>query len=195
MDFEQLRDSQSVEDDELTKEEKFSLGKSMGSILVSALLAVIIFFIVTIFYKPTLTSGSSMEPTLFDGDRAIASVFHYKPTHGDVVVIKDKHEDGKYIVKRIIGLEGDLINIDFTTGEVTRNGHTLVEQYVMEPTVTRGDIVFPILVPEGTAFVMGDNRNHSTDSRTSYTGMVPVENIEGKIVFRFFPGEKFGMVK
>ncbi|MEG1943692.1 MAG: signal peptidase I, partial [Angelakisella sp.] len=145
--------------------------------------------------KPVQTSGNSMSPTLKDGDRAIASLLNYTPAYGDVVIIKDLHKENKYIVKRIIGLAEDIINIDFSTGEVTRNGEIIDEPYLTEPTTMRGDIVFPLIVPQYHAFVMGDNRNNSTDSRTSYTGMIPMENIKGKVLLRFYPPQNFGKVK
>ncbi|MEG0853779.1 MAG: signal peptidase I, partial [Angelakisella sp.] len=156
---------------------------------------VCIFSLIAMYFKPTLTHGYSMKPTLTEGDRAIAMVRRYTPAYGDVVIIRDLHKADKFLVKRIIGLSGDLIDIDFSTGVVTRNGVVIEEPYIPEPTTTPGDVTFPLAVPEGHAFVMGDNRNHSTDSRTTYTGTIPVENIEGKVLFRFHPIEKFGVIK
>lgn len=173
----------------------FSLRAGLCSIAAVVVLAVVCLLLLTCFYRPTLTQGHSMEPTLAEGDKGFAWVYHYAPTRGDVVVIKDVHEDNKYIVKRVIGLAGDLIDIDFWTGAVTRNGELLEEPYVTEPSVTPGDLWYPVTVPQGHVFVMGDNRNHSTDSRTTYTGMIAEENIEGKMVFRFFPFDKLGKIE
>ncbi|MEG1686456.1 MAG: signal peptidase I [Angelakisella sp.] len=192
MSCEELCDSQTTQTDQLSAAERFSLKRSILGMVASVVLAILLFFAVTTFFRPTLTQGHSMAPTLADGDCAIAAVFDYHPAHGDIVVIHDSHQQGKYIVKRIIGLAGDTIHIDFTTGAVTRNGVLLDEPYLPEPTTTPGDLLFPVVVPQGHVFVMGDNRNHSTDSRTSYTGMIAQENIEGKVIFRFYPLDKIG---
>ncbi len=179
----------------LTKEEKTVLLRNVIVVCLSSLLMVCGFFLLSIFYKPTLTSGNSMEPTLYNGDRALVMLHNYAPKLGDIVVINDVHAADKYIVKRIIGLEGDVIDINFDTGEVTRNGVLLYEDYITEPTTTSGDVSFPITVPQGSAFVLGDNRNNSTDSRTTYTGMILTENILGEICFRFYPFDRIGFVE
>ena len=195
MDFEEIQEQNSIDDNTLSEDERFSLKKSIFSIITSGVLAVAIFLFVTVFYKPTLTHGHSMEPTLSDGDRAIAAVWNYKPANGDIVVIKDIHKANKYLVKRIISIAGDTIDIDFSTGEVFRNGELLVEPYILEKTTAAGDVRFPVTIPEGCVFVMGDNRNQSTDSRTTYTGMISEKNIEGKVIYRFYPLEKMGKVE
>lgn len=164
-------------------------------LLGSALLAVALVLVLTLFYRPAYTRGPSMEPTLADGDWSIAWIYDYTPARGDVVIIRDMHTADKYIVKRIIGLPGDLIDIDFATGEVFRNGRVLTEPYATEPTLTAGDIRFPLSVPQDHVFVMGDNRNHSTDSRTSYTGMIAGENIEGRVLCRVYPLPKLGLIE
>lgn len=173
----------------------FSLKRSLCSILFSVLFAFFVFVFISAFLKPTVIHGFSMEPTLTHGDRAIAKVQGYQPAYGDIVVIKDLHIDNKFIVKRIIGMPGDTIDINFTTGDLSRNGVLVDEPYILEPTTTPGDVLFPLTVPPGQVFVLGDNRNHSTDSRTTYTGTIPVENIEGKLLFRFYPPESMGNIE
>lgn len=93
-------------------------------------------------------------------------------------------------IKRIIGLEGDHIKIE--NGNVYRNGEKLQENYLKENIVTEGKVYSDIVVPEGYVFVMGDNREHSTDSRDF--GCVPIEKIESRVAFRFWPFNKFGKI-
>lgn len=161
----------------------------------SSALAVLLLIVVTFFYRPAITRGGSMSPTLNDGDISIASVYRYTPERGDVVIIPNTHAEGRYIVKRIIGLAGDHIDINYDTGKVVRNGRVLDEAFATEPILVQGDIKLPLTVPESKVFVLGDNRNHSTDSRTSYTGMIDSDIIEGKVVLCIFPFERFGRIE
>ena len=93
-------------------------------------------------------------------------------------------------IKRVIGVAGDHIKIE--NGKVYRNGQELNETYLSEGTTTEGKTFSDIVVPEGYVFAMGDNRNHSTDCRDF--GCIPVEKIESKVAFRFWPLNKFGMI-
>lgn len=195
MDFVEPQKNADGQQGKAVHDDSFSLKTSLRSVLLSVAIAFFVFVLISIFLKPTVIHGYSMAPTLTHGDRAIAMVYGYKPSYGDVIIIKDQHVDNKYIVKRIIGLPRDTINIDFATGEVVRNGALLEEPYLYEPTTMPGDVLFPLTVPEGHVFVMGDNRNNSTDSRTTYTGMIPIENIEGKLLFRLYPFENLGEIK
>ena len=98
------------------------------------------------------------------------------------------------IVKRVIATKGDTVDIDFSTGTVSVNGEVLEESYIAEPTTTQYDITFPQTVPEGCIFVMGDNRNHSTDSRYGQLGMVDTRYVIGKVLMRIFPFREIGTV-
>lgn len=160
-------------------------------LLVALLLAGVFMF----FVRASLVRGSSMEPTLWDGDCILVQMMGYKePLPGDIVAIKAKDRAGKHLVKRIIATGGDTVQIDFEAGAVFVNGQRLEEPYVQEATHLSGDIAFPVTVPEGCCFVLGDNRNHSQDSRSSVLGFVPREDIEGKVFFRFAPLERFGAI-
>lgn len=169
------------------KEELFDW---VESIVISVVVVVLIF---TFLLRPVTVIGHSMEPTLHGDDRLIVMSINYTPTLGDIVVL-DSDGLGKPLVKRILGVPGDTIDIDFDAHLVYVNGTALEEEYINEPTTEQGDVEFPVVVPEGHVFVMGDNRNHSTDSRWSDVGMVPRDKLVGKAVFRIFPFSKLGFV-
>ena len=137
--------------------------------------------------------GTSMYPTLEDHNIMLTSNWGYHPARGDIVVLnKESFWNGLPIVKRIIAVGGDEVDIDFEAGEVTVNGETLYEPYIAEPTFKREDMEFPQTVPEGCVFVMGDNRNWSTDSRNSALGMVDERYILGHVLTIAYPFDKIG---
>ena len=139
--------------------------------------------------------GSSMVPTLHNGDRLIVWGAGYTPERGDVVIVDGDTVYGKPLVKRVIAKGSDTISIDYATGEVVVNGQLLDEPYLAEPTRLGYDIEFPYTVPEGTLFVMGDNRNASLDSRSSQIGCIPETDILGKVLVCFLPLEDMGVVE
>ena len=163
----------------------------------SLLTALIICVCVFIFCIRTIdVSGSSMNPTLYNGDKMLVSHLFYSPRAGDVVVFKsDTYDPNKALVKRIIATEGQEINIDFSTGTVYINGEPIQEDYIAELTTTKLDFIGPKTVPEGCVFVMGDNRNASTDSRRSEIGMVDERTILGRVYAVLFPLSELGLVR
>lgn len=125
-------------------------------------------------------SGHSMDDTLHDGQHFFART-NEEIVSGDIVVCNSEGL-GKDIIKRVIAVGGETIDIDFKKHTVTVNGSLLEEPYIKEPTAEdEGGFKYPITVPEGHYFVMGDNRNHSTDSRDARVGFVSSEDIIGKI--------------
>ncbi len=146
--------------------------------------------VVTFAGRLMMVDGSSMNPTLLDGERLITTPLHGKLKRGDIVVIR--RQDGHPIIKRIIGVPGDEVHIDFDRHLVYVNGELLEEPYIKEPTESSFDVEFPVTVPEGCYFVMGDNRNKSDDSRHSTIGMIDRRNIFGKAVLRIWPLDSFG---
>lgn len=133
--------------------------------------------------------GNSMLNTLQNGDKVIMSGLFYQPKYGDIVVLKTEAFGQTPIVKRVIATEGQTINIDFSSGEVTIDDHVILEDYIREPTTAQLDFVGPITIPPGFIFVMGDNRNESTDSRSSLVGLVDTREILGKVLFIAIPGK------
>jgi len=154
--------------------------------LVIALVICVIIF--AFFIRVIDVVGTSMNPTLNNSDKMLVSGLFYKPSVGDVVVFKkDEYDPDKALVKRVIAVEGQEINIDFDKGIVYINGQPIVEDYILEPTVNKLDFIGPKTVPEGCVFVMGDNRNASIDSRKTEIGMVDNRLILGKAYFVIYP--------
>ena len=157
--------------------------------LVCSVLAVVMLF--TFVIRMIGVDGHSMVPTLQDGDRLLVlnSMLYHDYQYGDIVILKKNEVFGeKPIVKRIIATEGQSVDIDFSTGSVYVDDVLLKEDYINELTFTEEGTEFPLTVPEGSIFVMGDNRNHSNDSRDSRLGTVDTRYVIGKAVFLAFPG-------
>lgn len=144
-----------------------------------------VFLIFTFFFRFAEVSGHSMQPNLSDGDRIIVSDLFYKPHYGDVIVVNRSAGEESSLIKRVIALPGDEINIDFETHLITVNNRVITEKYRVNSAISRkGDVDFPVKVPENCVFVLGDNRNNSLDSRFSAVGFIDYDSIEGRVVFR-----------
>lgn len=156
--------------------------------LVCSVLAVVVLF--TFVIRLIGVDGHSMVPTLQDGDRLLVlnSMLYDDYQYGDIVVLRKEAFLEEPIVKRVIATEGQTVDIDFSTGSVYVDGTLLKEDYINELTFTEEGTEFPLTVPEGSIFVMGDNRNHSNDSRDSRLGTVDTRYVIGKVVFLAFPG-------
>lgn len=140
--------------------------------------------------------GPSMFPTLHDGDKlTLLSNFLYEPQVGDIVVARVPSFSEDPIVKRVIANEGQTIDINFETGEVFVDGQLLDEPYINDPTTRAEGMQFPLTVPEGCIFVMGDNRLHSTDSRHPDIGCFDRRYVLGKALQIVLPFERFGGVE
>ena len=156
------------------------------TVSAAAAAVVILFFIFTFFLRGVGVSGASMEPTLKDGDLlAVASLSDVD--RGDVVIITQPNEMDKPLVKRVIAKGGQTVNIDYLTGVITVDDTVIEEPYIAEPTSAQGDVVFPLTVPQGSLFVLGDNRNNSMDSRFSVIGCIDDDYILGVVKLRVFP--------
>jgi signal peptidase I len=138
--------------------------------------------------------GTSMVPTLQDNDKMIVSNILYTPKQGDIIVFKKTEFKDEALVKRVIATAGQTVDIDFNRGIVYVDGTALDEPYIAELTTNQIDFVGPQTVPEGCVFVMGDNRNKSTDSRDSRIGMVDTRLVIGKVYLTVFPFSNFGSV-
>ncbi len=138
--------------------------------------------------------GSSMEHTFSDGDRVVISNLFYEPKQGDVVVLRKLSFMEEPIIKRVIAVAGQTVDIDFEEGIVYVDDKPLDEPYIAEPTLSPIDFDGKIIVPENCVFVMGDNRNYSKDSRDSTIGCVDERYVMGKVLLRLLPFEKFGTI-
>ena len=154
--------------------------------LVCSVLAVVLLF--TFVIRLIGVDGHSMVPTLQDGDRLLVlnAMLDNDYEYGDIVVLRKDTFLEEPIVKRVIATEGQTVDIDFVSGAVYVDGELLEEDYINEPTYVEEGTEFPLTVPEGSIFVMGDNRNHS--SRSSDLGTVDTRYVIGKAVFLLFPG-------
>ncbi len=179
---------------------KFKEKKSVGNEVLEWLesIAISIFIVILVFtfvFRIVIVEGSSMFPTLEDGQRLVIAHLFYTPDQGDIVVVNSTGLN-KTIIKRVIATEGQTVDIDFDKHTVTVDGKVLDEPYIYEPTARNdGGNTYPLVVPKDTIFVMGDNRNNSTDSRNLLVGCIPLDDVLGKAVFRIYPFDRFGRVK
>lgn len=158
----------------------------------SVLPALVIVVVVNLFLaQATRVEGQSMEPNLHNNERLIIEKITYRlrePQQGDIVVIRPPRHAGVPLIKRVIGLPGQIVEIKLD--QVYVNGVPLVEAYLEQPTL--GNMPAR-LVPEGHVLVLGDNRRASNDSRTF--GMVPYEDVIGRAWLRYWPPDQFGLIE
>ena len=166
----------------------------IASILVSAFVLLMVLF--SFFFRVVGVIGSSMENTLHQNDWLITTQREAYKT-GDIIIITQPNYFNEPLIKRVIASGGQTVNIDYTTSTVYVDGIKLDEPYRKEQTMLPGysDIVFPYTVEEGFLFVMGDNRNNSTDSRSLLVGPIDERYVLGKAALRIMntgPEFKFG---
>lgn len=159
----------------------------------------ITYLIITYVGQRTIVNGSSMETTLSNMDNLIVNKITYRfsdPQRFDIVVFPYRYEEDTYYIKRIIGLPGETVQID-ADGVIYIDGKVLEENYGREviEEKKRGRAVEPVVLGENEYFVMGDNRNHSADSRTVEVGNVKRDELIGKAWVRIWPIKKFGKVE
>lgn len=160
--------------------------------LVGSVLVVVAIF--TFVIRMMGVDGHSMLNTLQHGDRLLVvnSMLYHDYKYGDIVILrKNGVFDDDPIVKRVIAVEGQTVDIDFAEGIVYVDGEALEEDYIREPTYTAEGTEFPLTVPEGSIFVMGDNRNGSSDSRDYRLGTVDTRYVIGKAAFLIFPSPDY----
>lgn len=154
-------------------------------IIVFCFVVVILLF--AFVMRVVTVDGNSMNPTLNNQDKLVVSRLFYKPKYKDIVIVTQPNNLNKVLVKRIIATEGQTIEFDTEKGVVIVNGVELKEDYTLEPTYTAGHVKGKLVVPKGHVFVMGDNRNDSSDSRLNGIGCIDERYILGKAYFRIWP--------
>ena len=169
----------------------------LGTGIYLLIILLITFLLIRFVGQRTKVSGSSMSPTLSDGDNLIVEKLSYRfgnPKRFDIIVFHPEREQkGVYYVKRIIGLPGETVQIG-TDGTIYINGEVLNENYGKEVILSPGIAKDPITLGEDEYFVLGDNRNNSSDSRSAYVGNVKRSDIVGKAWIRIWPFSKFGKI-
>ena len=183
-----------VEDFE--EKERGALHKILSFLIDVAVVVGASVLIIHFVGQRTYVSGSSMENTLSDGDNLIVDKITYRfsdPQRFDIIVFPFRYEDRVYYIKRIIGLPGETVQI--TDGDIYIDGEILQESYGREVIKDSGLAAEPIVLGEDEYFVLGDNRNDSTDSRDPSVGVIHRDEIIGRAWFRIWPLDKFGVLK
>jgi len=163
--------------------------------VLACVLALLLYFVVrTFFFRLATVSGPSMLPSLRDGDMVFLNRFSYlfiEPQVGDIVAFPNPNNPSEHYIKRVIGAPGDII--DVRMGVFYINNLPLNDAFSHE-VVSSGDVRFPITVEDGHFFVLGDNRNHSMDSRNTAVGNVAGDVMVGRVAFRLWPLNALGRV-
>lgn len=169
----------------------------LGWILYIAIIIGLTYFIVTYIGQRTNVSGSSMEPMLSDGDNLIVDKISYRfkePERYDIIVFPYQYEEKTYYIKRIIGLPGETVQI--IDGYTYINGELLESDIYGAEVMEYGGIAEELItLGEDEYFVLGDNRNHSADSREPSVGVLTRDMLMGKAWVRIFPFDKVGVIK
>ncbi len=168
--------------------------------IVSLILYILAVYVVCLLVtryvgQKTVVDGSSMWPTLEDGDNLIVDKISYRirdPERFDIVIFRYLYLDDCYYIKRIIGLPGETVQI--ADGQIYINGEILEENYGSEPIINPGRAYEPVTLGEDEYFVLGDNRNLSSDSREPSVGNVARSQIIGRAVWRLYPFSAFGRI-
>lgn len=158
---------------------------------------VLTYLVITFVGQRTQVSGSSMEPTLSHEDNLIVDKITYRfgdPQRYDIIVFPFQYEEDTYYIKRIIGMPGETVRID-GDGNIYINDEVLEESYGKEVMQSPGRAYEEITLAEDEYFVLGDNRNHSSDSREPSVGNIRRQNIIGRAWIRIWPLGKFGVLK
>lgn len=177
------------------------MNKKLKEILSTSLYLLVVlvmtFLVVTYVGQRTMVKGSSMEPTLYDGDNLIVDKISYRfsdPERYDIIVFPFHYADKTYYIKRIIGLPGETVYID-EIGNIYINDELLQESYGKESIADPGRAYEPVTLGEDEYFVMGDNRNNSSDSRDPVVGNIQRDEFIGKAWVRIWPLDEIGFIR
>lgn len=160
--------------------------KEVKEWIKSIAIAVILAFLIRAFVMESfIVDGGSMRPTLEDSQRVLVNKISYRlrdPKRGEIIVFPYPGYEDRILIKRVMGLPGDKIEVN--RGKLFINDEEIQEDYIL---FKDEDLFGPVVVPEGTVFVLGDNRSNSVDSRSSQIGFVDQDDIRGKTFLRYWP--------
>lgn len=172
------------------KEEVF---KPYKTFIIYLVVIVMLYASFNICFFNAKIPSPSMENTIMTGDRILGSrvsVWLGNVDRGDIIIFK---KGDKHLVKRVIAVEDD--TVDIRNGKVYVNGNLLSEPYLEKSNVTvKGTLIYPLKVPKGKYFMLGDNRNNSEDSRFWSNPYLDISDVEAKVVLRYYPFDKIGIV-
>lgn len=177
-------------------EKRSPLREALGMVVYIGIVLGLTFLVITYVGQRTHVSGESMKNTLNHGDHLIVDKISYRfrdPVRYDIIVFPFQYKEDTYYIKRIIGLPGETVQI--VEGEIYIDGEVLQESYGREVIRDPGIAAEPITLGEDQYFVLGDNRNESSDSRDPSVGLISRENIIGRAWLRIWPLNKFGILK
>ena len=169
------------------------LAEAVEWILTAAGMVIVFYVCQNFVFRSAYVSGPSMEPTLHHGERLILlklPLLFGNAKRNDIVAFPYKDNPSQHFIKRVIGLPGDVIDIQ--NRMLTINGAELSDEFTTGQLLAVGDVMFPLTVPAGCYFVMGDNRDQSNDSRYVGVGCIAKKDMMGVAVIRFWPFDKFG---
>ena len=179
-----------------TEEKPNVMRELLGMLVYVGIVLAITFLIITFVGQRTHVSGESMENTLDDGDQLIVDKLTYRfhdPERFDIIVFPFRYKDNTYYIKRIIGLPGETVQI--ADGEIYINGEVLEESYGREVMQDAGLAAEPITLGDDEYFVLGDNRNYSSDSRDPSVGILKRKDLLGRAWVRIYPFDKVGVIR
>lgn len=182
---------------EKKKQETLTLGQELYQTLQSVVgIILVIIFLFTFVARITVVDGPSMENTLQNGNIVLTWALGYTPKQGDVVVLTKSAFREQSIIKRVIATEGQTVDIDYYISTVYVDGVALAEPYIKEQmrVPAYAGAIDHVTVPEGCIFVMGDNRNDSSDSRLPTIGVVDTRCVIGQAVLVVFPFTDLGLL-
>ena len=177
------------------EEPKGILKELLGWIVYIAVIIGLTWLIITFVGQRTRVSGHSMEATLHDGDNLIVDKLSYRfrdPKRFEIIVFPYSHKENTYYIKRIIGLPGETVQVK--DGYVYIDGEKLDENYGLEVMEDAGIAAEPIELGEDEYFVLGDNRNHSSDSRDPSVGILHRDELIGRAWIRIWPLDRIGVI-
>nr|WP_294465809.1 signal peptidase I [uncultured Sellimonas sp.] len=180
---------------EETEKKKSTAREVLDWVIYIGIVLLLSWLIVTFVGVRTVVDGQSMEPTLQDGNNLIVDKLSYRfrdPKRYEIIVFPYKYEENTYYIKRIIGLPGETVQV--MDGEVYIDGAPLGEDYGAEPMEDPGIAAEPIQLGEDEYFVLGDNRNHSSDSRDPSVGVLKRDDLVGRAWIRIYPFDEMGFV-